>query len=657
MSQKFEHLKALLKELFQLDQPDLDFGLYRIMHAKSGEVTQFLERDLLPQVKQAFSLYRTADRVELEKDLARAIEQAQSLGANPETLPKVKELRFKLAKEAVDVDALENEVYDHLYSFFRRYYAEGDFLAKRIYKPGVYAIPYEGEELVLHWANEDQYYIKTSEYLRDYAFRLRSEDAKNPMRVRFKLVDAAEGEHGNVRPTEGKERVFILAKDFIGEENGELSIRFEYRAATLDDWPDDIREGKTKLPVQNDLVDIAVRHVLTKAPDSVNNWITELSKPHITISGEQREYSRLAGHLDRYTKRNTFDYFIHKDLGSFLRRELDFYIKNEIMHLDDVDSSSAPKVEQYLSKVVVIRRIAEKLIRFLAQLEDFHKKLWLKKKFVVETQYCITLDRVPEWLYPEIAANDPQRREWERLFAIDELKGEGPAFYSVPLTVEFLKANPSLVLDTSHFSSSFKANLISAIDNLDDQTNGLLIHSENFQALRLIRSTYRRRIQCIYIDPPYNTAVSAIPYKNDYRHSSWATMMRDKIDAMHPLMTDDGIMFASIDKNERRSLDFAMASVFGDHNKVEELIWVQNTNDSRAKAYSTNHEYVEVYARDLKVVEAKQDIFRETKPGFAEVKALIEELNTDHPLLHTIEKALKKLYATHRVPRPGDERS
>ena len=78
MNQKFEKLKTLLKELFQLDQPDLDFGLYRIMHAKSAEVTQFLDKDLLPQVKQAFGLYKTADKAELEKELAKAIEQAQS---------------------------------------------------------------------------------------------------------------------------------------------------------------------------------------------------------------------------------------------------------------------------------------------------------------------------------------------------------------------------------------------------------------------------------------------------------------------------------------------------------------------------------------------------------------------------------------------------
>ena len=51
MSQKYEKLKTLLKELFQLDQPDLDSGLYRVMHAKSAEVSQFLDKDLLPQVK------------------------------------------------------------------------------------------------------------------------------------------------------------------------------------------------------------------------------------------------------------------------------------------------------------------------------------------------------------------------------------------------------------------------------------------------------------------------------------------------------------------------------------------------------------------------------------------------------------------------------
>lgn len=230
MSQKYEKLKTLLKELFQLDQPELDFGIYRILHARNAEVTQFLDKDLLPQVKQAFAQYRTADKAELEKELAKTIEAAQALGVDPESTQKVKDLRARLASEAVDTEALEAEVYDHLYSFFRRYYSEGDFLSKRVYKPGVYAIPYEGEEVKLHWANADQYYIKTSEYLRDYAFRLRPEDEANPMRVHFKLADAAEGEHGNVKEQAGKERRFRLAPaPFAAIEDGELVIRFTYK--------------------------------------------------------------------------------------------------------------------------------------------------------------------------------------------------------------------------------------------------------------------------------------------------------------------------------------------------------------------------------------------------------------------------------------------
>jgi adenine-specific DNA-methyltransferase len=359
MSQKFEKLKGLLKELFQLDQPDLDFGLYRIMHAKSAEVTQFLDRDLLPQVNQEFSRYKTADKTELEKELAKAAEAARGLGVDPETTQKVKDLRSKLASEAVDIAGLEAEVYDHLFGFFRRYYSDGDFLSKRVYKPGVYAIPYEGEEVKLHWANADQYYIKTSEYLRDYAFRLRPDDDKNPMRVHFRLTDVAEGEHGNVKPPNGKDRVFILsAADAIFLEENEVVLRFEYRPATLTDWPDAERQGKTKPPTQKDLSANAEARILAADGSVFKSWVAELAKPHVTTSGERADYSRLRAHLNRYVARNTFDYFIHKNLGKFLRRELDFFIKNEVMHLDDVEDESAPRVEQYLSKIKVIRRIS-----------------------------------------------------------------------------------------------------------------------------------------------------------------------------------------------------------------------------------------------------------------------------------------------------------
>ena len=607
MNQKYEKLQTLLKELFQLDQPDLDFGLYRVMHAKSTEVSQFLDKDLLPQVQDAFALYQSADKAEIEKNLSKAIEQSQGLGVDPETTQKVKDLRAKLTSDAVDIGSLESEVYDHLFSFFRRYYAEGDFLAKRVYKSGVYAIPYEGEEVTLYWANKDHYYIKTSEYLRDYAFRLRPHDGKTPMRMHFRLVDAAEGEHGNVKAAEGKDRVFILAApgdsghDFIAEEDGgqgkELVIRFEYRAATLTDWPEDERADQKRPPVQKDLSALAAKHVVAVAGPALAEWIVELGKPHVLANGDQADYCRLEAHLRRYTARNTFDYFIHKDLGTFLRRELDFYIKNEVMHLDDVENESAPRVEQYLSKIKVVRKIAGKIIDFLAQLEDFQKKLWLKKKFVVETQYCIAVGCIPEEFHSEVAANEAQREEWVQLLAIDEIKGDlTTPGYSKKLKPEFLRAHQTLVVDTRHFDVGFTARLLQAVGDVDDQIDAVLFHGENAQALALNQRRHHEGINALYIDPPYNTDASAINYKNGYRNSSWLALVTERLQKTVPLLHPEAVLCITIDDTELHNLRALVDSTLGQYNLLG-VVPIKNNPAGRTGTvgFSVCHEYALFY--------------------------------------------------------------
>jgi adenine-specific DNA-methyltransferase len=608
----FDKLITLLKELFQLDQPDLDFGIYRIMHARAREISQFLDRDLLPQVKESFSQYRTADKADLEKELQEVIGQANNLGVDPDTSPKVLELRRKIAEQGVDIGGLEHEVYDHLYKFFRRYYHEGDFLAKRVYKPGVYAIPYEGEEVKLHWANKDQYYIKTSECLRDYAFVLKPEAKDDPMRVHFRLVDAAEGEHGNIKAGEDQNQVFILAReDFIAEEDGEsgkeLVIRFEYRPATLADWSEEAKEQATaaarkKPPVQKVLRDIAVCRIFSMDDDVLKPWLTELGQTHIKANGEPADYSRLAGHLNRYTCKNTFDYFIHKDLEGFLRRELDFYIKNEVMHLDDIESESIPRVEQYLAKIKVIRRIAGKIIDFLAQLENFQKKLWLKKKFVTETFWCIRVGRIPEAFYPEIAANDEQREEWISLHAINEVQGDMfAAAYSEPLTSEFLKAHPTLMVDTRHFDEAFTHRLLEAMGDIDGRTDGVLFHGENFQVLGSITSRYVNDIDCVYIDPPYNTSENTFVYKNLYKHSSWMSMMQDRLVRARSITSDSGVVQCAIDDTETAVLRGIMDSIYGEENYMATIVAEANPagQNLRPNTPALSHDYCHVYARNI----------------------------------------------------------
>lgn len=600
MSQKYEKLKALLQELFQLDQPDLDFGIYRVFHVKADEITNFLDRDLLPQVKSAYQQYKSADKAEIEHEIEQAVAAANSLGVDAETSPTVKQLRERLANESVDINKLEGEVYDHLYSFFRRYYSEGDFLSKRVYKPGVYAIPYEGEEVKLHWANADQYYIKTSEYLRDYAFRLNPEadegKGEDPMRVHFRLVDAAEGEHGNVKEAEGKTRVLILAGgDFVTEQDGkagkELVIAFGYRPATLSDWPADQRDGKKKPPAQKELLEIAEKRILATENAAFVRWIAEVRKSHIKADGEQADYSRLRAHLNRYAARNTFDYFIHKDLGGFLRRELDFYIKNEVMHLDDIEGDTAPRVEQYLSKIKVIRSIAHKIIDFLAQIEDFQKKLWLKKKFVVETSYLIRVGVIPEEFYPEIAANGVQREEWVRFLAIDEIEGDlNTPGYSDPLTEDFLRASPTLLINTSHFSWEFTQNLLEQLGDREEVGDGFLIHSENRQALSVVEKRFKNSIECIHIDPPYNTQTSGFLYRNSYQHSSWLAMMAERLALSAELGSDTHSLLIHIDENEYERL-FQLCEDLGLPN-AGTLIWNKGNPMLGRKGLATQHEYV-----------------------------------------------------------------
>jgi len=163
-------LISLLKELFQIDQPDLDFGFYRIMHAKSKQVLEFLENDLLKTIEDAFGVTTEARQAELKKKYEEALETAKNYGApEPEKVGPVEEAKAAWGA-ALDTESNESEIYDHLYRFFERYYDNGDFMSRRYLvressgKAAPYAIPYDGSEVKLHWANADQYYIKTSEY-------------------------------------------------------------------------------------------------------------------------------------------------------------------------------------------------------------------------------------------------------------------------------------------------------------------------------------------------------------------------------------------------------------------------------------------------------------------------------------------------------------
>lgn len=581
MDERLDRFTKLLKEIFELDKSDLDFGIYRVMNLRKTQIEQFLTERLPQMVKETLAPFAQGSKEEIRAKMKQIEDSVAEMGMTVDALPdtaqkKQEYLQFqKQLAEGADLAALETDVYSALYSFFNRYYEDGDFISKRRYKEGVYAIPYEGEEVKLYWANQDQYYIKTSENFKDYTFVF------DGITVHFRLVDATTEQNNNKESKDSKRTFMLFTED---EENYPGIKTFEYdpdAAEIVIRFVYDIPEDKKKKYAEENYAAITL-WLLSQHRAELNPLIA----PVPTGKGKETT-TLLEKHLKSYVAKNTFDYFIHKDLRGFLARELDFFIKSEVMHLEDLDTGSEARVETYLAKVKAIKRVGKIIIDFLAQIEDFQKKLWLKKKFVVETNWCITLDKIDESFWPEIIANKEQTDEWIAMYAIDEAEG-----WMNPPTVEFLRQNRNLIIDTKHFSNTFKFALLESIPDLDEQTDGLMINGDNFHAISLLQQLFRERIKCIYIDPPYNADASEIMYKNGYKHSSWLSMMYGRLIDAKSLMSPDGMICVTIDDYEKDVATILVKDVFGD-DCFKGVVPIRNNPQGRStvKGFSVNHEY------------------------------------------------------------------
>lgn len=588
-----QKLQELLQKLFRADTADLDFGVYRIINYRRDQIQDFIHKELPAIVNNVLDTNTEAETA--HERITELENQVREFGNNlgeemldadgnlinqtyRETplIQQYLETRERLGApqsryERADV------IFNHLYTFFSRYYEDGDFIPRRRYSQTErYAIPYNGEEVYLHWANWNQYYVKSGDLFSTYRFK------SQRFTVAFDLRNAdIEKDNG-----QGPKRFFIPypAEITYSPETDEISIPFEYRPLT-----DEEKEYYNKQNKQDQINGIAETQILRCVSSDYN----------ACVALDQRigEITVLKKHLDTYTRRNTTDFFIHKDLKAFLNHELDVYIKNEVIPLSDfilTDESLG-----WLETAKLVHRIATQIIGFLSRIEEFQKHLWLKKKFVLSTDYCLTLDRVPEKLYSEIAQNPDQLEEWKHLFAIHEIDGDlVDSAYNEPLSVAFLKENPNLVLDTRHFDEPFKDCLLAHFENIDDETDGLLIHSENFQGLNLLEEKYRESIKTIYIDPPYNTKGSDFLYKDQYKHASWMSLMADRISLTREILLPDGLIFISIDDNEQHHLRMLMDETFGRANFIACLPTVMNLKGNNDEfGFAGTHDYTFAWSK------------------------------------------------------------
>ena len=166
-------LQDELRKLFQFDLSDLDFEIYRILNCKEDQIEQFIEKDLPDAVNEGLEKFQQQNASQIDDIKQQIIDSIGSDAFNKDgehVEPyrtsnlgnEYLEALEKAHKQQVGADT-EKKIYNDLFTFFSRYYDDGDFLSKRQISTrySKYAVPYNGEEVLLHWANKDQYYIKT----------------------------------------------------------------------------------------------------------------------------------------------------------------------------------------------------------------------------------------------------------------------------------------------------------------------------------------------------------------------------------------------------------------------------------------------------------------------------------------------------------------
>ena len=159
--------------------------------------------------------------------------------------------------------------------------------------------------------------------------------------------------------------------------------------------------------------------------------------------------------------------------------------------------------------------------------------------------------------------------------------------------------------------------------------DNLIIHGDNLHALKALVPRYAGRVKCIYIDPPYNTGnevwvyndrvnspllrewfkqQSAVDGEDLERHDKWLCMMWPRLHLLKELLSDDGVIFISIDDNEWHHLRMLMNEVFGEENFVESFVWRSRLGrGATAKNTATLHEYVITYAKNAGIAKFKED--------------------------------------------------
>lgn len=598
MTNRATFTRLLRDEILKLNLAELDYGIYRILNQRRDVIEDFIAHKLPSMLSRAIS-DRSGDRLgevrrRLETLREKLNETAKMLGyagafldgalldnltsspAGVEFANLSAELRYLEAQSGF-AQSEEDRLYNVLYTFFARYYRDGDFMTQpRRSRDAKYTVPYSGEDVHIHWKSRGSHYVKTSEELRTYAYR------DETWRVVFELRSAEEERDNN----KGSARYFIPAPASLVVEAAAhtMTLPFAFRKLTKEE--EQTYNGKRRAEDDGDEEAGGEAEVTDKTLKIQERLLlAALSALRPKLPGNL-DVALLERNLRRYARKNRSDYFVHASLKAFLTDEFEFYLKNEFLNLDAL--TTPEMLSETHIKLQVLREMGNAIIALLDQIESFQARLFEKRKFVLRADYLIPVRNLPAALWPEVLANAAQLAAWRALFGLQD-----------PINAAGLKARPTLVVDTRHFAPGFARRALADFEDVDGSTDGVLIHGENYGALQTIRPAFAGAVKVIYIDPPYNTGGDGFLYKDDFsRHSTWMSMMEERLRLAHALLADDGVIFVSIDDNEQANLKALMDLVFGVENFVTTVLWQKvYAPKNTARHFSEDHDFILVYAK------------------------------------------------------------
>lgn len=439
-------------------------------------------------------------------------------------LLQMKSKYFQHIKTLLEKEKLNHSIYTKLYNFFSSYLNETGtpFFYDTPMHKNIYAKVYtNSKDTSLFYKTQNLYYVKSDTLYHDA--EITSQD--------FKYTFIFDTSHFIPNADNAKNKAIFK---FAIEEN--------IRIYVLND-----KESLKELP----------NVFKQNSSDLSDEFIKSLKDKKIQL--QEEEIKKI---LSSYKRQNEIDFFIHKNARAFLQEQFNLWLCNYV--LDDITQWRQEKIEE----LNTLKKVAFKIIDFIADFEDELKAIWCKPKFAKNVEYVFSLDviynhaRDSEQILKSISKDagfKEQIKEWQELKLVDEY------FEIKNISDEKYKFLP---LDTKHFSKAIKYKILSTFKDIESILNGELIKADNFQALNTLLPKYQNKVDLIYIDPPYNAPASEIIYKNNFKDSTWLAMMANRLDLAKGFLSERGILSCAIDENEQENLGLLLSDIFYEYEKT-----------------------------------------------------------------------------------------